>query len=229
MRFHFKNPHLIRQTVPSFSSPQIANQNQGMQPTYQSEDSQSQPEQSSQESLDNSQISDPGLTNRKRKRPSIDQSDAGSVNNSQRNEEESNLKRLDFSQEIRNADLPDKRKEELLEFDDRTRMLRIVNAFTDEQVDRYELFRRSCFPRNQIKRLMQQVSGQAVNQQVCIAMSGVAKVFVGELVEEALKVAAQRGHEGALLPFHIREAVRRLSEVEGSNCFDFKRKRKRLF
>ena len=54
---------------------------------------------------------------------------------------------------------------------------------------RYELFRRSCFPRNQIKRLMQQVSGQAVNQQVCIAMSGVAKVFVGELVEEALKVA----------------------------------------
>lgn len=72
---------------------------------------------------------------------------------------------------------------------ERTRMLRIVNAFTDEQVDRYELFRRSCFPRNQIKRLMQQVSGQAVNQQVCIAMSGVAKVFVGELVEEALKVA----------------------------------------
>ena len=182
-----------------------------MQPTYQSEDSQSQPEQSSQDSLDNSQISDPGLTNRKRKRPSIDQSEAGPIS-TQRNAEEANLKRLDFSQEIRNADLPDKRKEELLEFDDRirdqrtklmfsivslykslspkrTRMLRIVNAFTDEQVDRYELFRRSCFPRNQIKRLMQQVSGQAVNQQVCIAMSGVAKVFVGELVEEALKVA----------------------------------------
>jgi len=138
-----------------------------MQPTYQSEDSQSQAEQSSQDSLDNSQISDPGLTNRKRKRPSIDQSEAGPVN-SQRNAEEANLKRLDFSQEIRNADLPDKRKEELLEFDDRirdqrtcsqkmwkqlvssiislyikesispkrTRMLRIVNAFTDEQVDR---------------------------------------------------------------------------------------------
>ena len=91
-----------------------------MQPTYQSEDSQSQAEQSSQDSLDNSQISDPGLTNRKRKRPSIDQSEAGPVN-SQRNAEEANLKRLDFSQEIRNADLPDKRKEELLEFDDRIR------------------------------------------------------------------------------------------------------------
>ena len=98
-----------------------------MQPTYQSEDSQSQPEQSSQESLDNSQISDPGLTNRKRKRPSIDQSDAGPVNNSLRTEDESNLKRLDFSQEIRNADLPDKRKEELLEFDDRIRDQQTMN------------------------------------------------------------------------------------------------------
>ena len=141
-----------------FSDLSLANQNQGMQPTYQSEDSQSQAEQSSQDSLDNSQISDPGLTNRKRKRPSIDQSEAGPIS-TQRNAEEANLKRLDFSQEIRNADLPDKRKEELLEFDDRirdqrtklmfsivslykslspkrTRMLRIVNAFTDEQVDR---------------------------------------------------------------------------------------------
>lgn len=76
---------------------------------------------------------------------------------------------------------------------------------------------------------MQQVSNTQVNQQVCIAMSGVAKVFVGELVEEALKVAEQRNHEGALLPSHIREAVRRLSQVEGSNCFDRARKRKRPF
>lgn len=108
-------------------------------------------------------------------------------------------------------------------------MLRIVNAFSEEQVDRYELFRRSCFPRNQIKRLMQQVGNTQVNNQVVIAMAGVAKVFVGELVEEALKVAEQRNYEGALLPSHIREAVRRLGNVEGSNCFDKQRKRRRPF
>ena len=89
-----------------------------MQPTYQSDDSQCQPEQTSQSSLDNSQMSDPGLTNRKRKRPSLDQTESGTLN-SHHNAEEAILKRLDFSQEIRNADLPDKRKEELLEFDDR--------------------------------------------------------------------------------------------------------------
>ena len=73
--------------------------------------------------------------NQIRMRPSLDQTESGTLN-SQLSTEEASLKRLDFSQEIRNADLPDKRKEELLEFDDRTRMLRIVNAFTDEQVDR---------------------------------------------------------------------------------------------
>merc|ERR1712183_530616 len=96
-----QNPHMIRQSVPSFSSPKIANQNQVMQPTYQSEDSQSQPEQSSQDSLDNSHMSDPGLTNRKRKRPSIDQSEhqmAVSVNGEKNGQP--SFKRLDFSQEI---------------------------------------------------------------------------------------------------------------------------------
>jgi len=139
------------------------------------------------------------------------------------------VKRLDFGPEVRSLNLPEKKKDELLELDDRTRMLRIVNAFSEEQVDRYELFRRSCFPRQQIKRLMQQVGNTQVNNQVVIAMAGVAKVFVGELVEEGLRVAEERKYEGALLPSHIREAVRRLSNVEGSNCFDKCRKRRRPF
>ena len=44
--------------------------------------------------------------------------------------------RLDFTNEIRELNVPEKKKDELLEFDDRTRMLRIVNAFSEEQVDR---------------------------------------------------------------------------------------------
>lgn len=36
---------------------------------------------------------------------------------------------------------------------------------------------------------MQATANCAVAQQVCIAMSGIAKVYVGEIVEEALRVA----------------------------------------
>jgi len=98
--------------------------------------------------------------------------------------------RLDNSKLIKDLKIGKKRRKELLEYDDRQRMLRLVDEFSDEQVNRYEMYRRSCFPRNHIKRLMQATANCAVAQQVCIAMSGIAKVYVGEIVEEALRVAS---------------------------------------
>lgn len=54
--------------------------------------------------------------------------------------------------------------------------------------------------------LVDALAGKAVQPNVVMVLCGVTKMFVGELVENARKIAAQGGHHGPLLPVHIYEA-----------------------
>lgn len=93
------------------------------------------------------------------------------------------------------------------------RMQLLVSAFSNDQEDQYEIFRRSTFPKSTIRKLMQSVCSGSVPQNAVIAMAGVAKVYVGEIVEAACQARDAMNEEGPLQPKHIREATRKLRQL----------------
>lgn len=110
----------------------------------------------------------------------------------------------------------------------RNQMKYILANFTPEQMHRYETFRRIGFSRSVIKKIMQQALGHSVNPNAVFLMGGVAKVYAGELVEEAKDVMNEWGETGPLLPSHLIEAHRRLKCRAGS-IFSCNKFQKRIF
>uniref|UniRef100_A0A166ESU2 TAFII28-like protein domain-containing protein n=1 Tax=Daucus carota subsp. sativus TaxID=79200 RepID=A0A166ESU2_DAUCS len=91
----------------------------------------------------------------------------------------------------------------------------ILSQFTEEQMSRYESFRRSGFQKANMKRLLGSITGSPkISVPMTIVVSGIAKIYVGELVETARVVMTERNETGPIRPCHIREAYRRL-KLEG--------------
>ncbi|KAI4332110.1 hypothetical protein L6164_017046 [Bauhinia variegata] len=106
------------------------------------------------------------------------------------------------------------------------KMQAILSRFTEEQMSRYESFRRAGFQKANMKRLLASITGtQKISVPMTIVVSGIAKMFVGELVETARIVMKERKESGPIRPCHLREAYRRL-KLEGKV---FKRSGQRLF
>ncbi|CAO1945539.1 unnamed protein product [Urochloa humidicola] len=95
------------------------------------------------------------------------------------------------------------------------KMNAILSQFTEEQMNRYESFRRSGFQKSNMKRLLASITGsQKISIPTSIVVSGIAKMCVGELIETGKVVMTERKDSGPIRPCHIRESYRRL-KLEG--------------
>ncbi|WCJ42683.1 Transcription initiation factor TFIID subunit 11 [Euphorbia peplus] len=99
--------------------------------------------------------------------------------------------------------------------DKMAKMQAILSQFTEDQMSRYESFRRSALQKANMKRLLVSITGnQKISLPMTIVVCGIAKMFVGELVETARMVMTERKESGPIRPCHVREAYRRL-KLEG--------------
>ncbi len=103
----------------------------------------------------------------------------------------------------------------------------------EEQLERYEHYRRSSIHKDSIKQVIQNFFSETaahdaggedtgakakVDDAMIIMLQGLAKVYVGSLVETARQLMTSRGEEGSILPHHLREAATRvrLAEMNGA-------------
>ncbi|KAF9162265.1 transcription initiation factor TFIID subunit 11 [Actinomortierella ambigua] len=92
----------------------------------------------------------------------------------------------------------------------------LLDCFSPEQLQRYEVYRRSTLSRPTIKKLVATILNQQVSQTMAFVVAGFCKVYVGEMVEKAKEVMDEWGHIGPIRPEHLREAQRRYKADEAS-------------
>ncbi|CAP35839.2 Protein CBR-TAF-11.3 [Caenorhabditis briggsae] len=87
----------------------------------------------------------------------------------------------------------------------------LIANLTREQLDRYEAFRKSKFRRQPIKNIITEVTGSAPTETVALAISALAKMFIGEIVEEAVEIR-DASNEGTkpIQPHHVNTAFKKL-------------------
>ncbi|KAI9791636.1 MAG: hypothetical protein M1816_003722 [Peltula sp. TS41687] len=125
--------------------------------------------------------------------------------------------------------------EKVDEDQERQKLRILVESFTPDQSDRYDLFRRVKLNPAVVKKIVNQTLSQSVTDSVVKTVNGFTKVFIGEIMERAREVQAQweavassqesssssqtlegnsqpqpqKRNLGPLLPDHMREALRR--------------------
>lgn len=100
----------------------------------------------------------------------------------------------------------------------------LSSNFDEDQMNRYEAFRRANIKRSSVKKFASAILSQTISQNVAVTLSGMSKVFVGELVEKAREVQLRMDagvdpvelQQRPLEPRHYREAWRLFKLEKGT-------------
>jgi transcription initiation factor TFIID subunit 11 len=92
----------------------------------------------------------------------------------------------------------------------RRRIAEIRKNMTEEELDRFDAVYSTILDREFMKNLVSSMTGSKASDEVMFAISGVAKLYVGEVVEAALEEQQIEDQTGPLKPEHLRQGFYRL-------------------
>ncbi|CAH01971.1 TATA-binding protein-associated factor TAF11 [Kluyveromyces lactis] len=107
-----------------------------------------------------------------------------------------------------------------------------MSHLDDEQMNRYEVFKRTSLAKNQIKKISGVVTNQTVANNINLLLGGVGKIFVGEIVEKALDIkekwllglVVNKFHErkriGVSLKKHLKKLTRLVERSDSEDSFN---------
>ncbi|KAJ3197262.1 transcription initiation factor TFIID subunit 11 [Irineochytrium annulatum] len=111
--------------------------------------------------------------------------------------------------------------------EEREAMKALIDSLSEEQLHRFEAFRRSKLPKPVVKKvrlhthtrvkqyqMLQAIMGPTVAASVVIVAAGCGKLFIGDMVGKALEVMGEWGDTGAIRPEHLREAHFRIQKEQ---------------
>lgn len=89
-----------------------------------------------------------------------------------------------------------------------------LDLMNDEQLTRFEYFFRSHLRQKKVKELIaKSLPKRLITDDMSVVVSGLAKLFTGELMETAMNIVGESGGGGVKLK-HLEEAIR-IMELEG--------------
>jgi transcription initiation factor TFIID subunit 11 len=115
-------------------------------------------------------------------------------------------------------DLSEFEEEETKVDEEQIRLHSILSSASPDQYKRYSVMHSTYFynlgtgdaKNEKFEKIIKAVTSANPSKKLASAVAISAKIFIGELVETALQVAAEHNQPGPLQPWHLKEARRRL-------------------
>ncbi|CAH2353557.1 hypothetical protein CLIB1423_11S02454 [[Candida] railenensis] len=74
----------------------------------------------------------------------------------------------------------------------------IISSFTDEQMDKFESYRRMTVNKPGVKKVCNGVLGHSIAQNIAVVLAGLSKSFLGEIITRAMEIQ-QRNYRAKLI------------------------------